>query len=310
MPDCDRREFLAAGLLSILGRAHAADPVRSRSTIGLGFGTYGLQKLSTRDALNLCAEVGYDGIELSLMSGWATEPKRMTERDRRELRQWLSEFGLHVPSLLESLPCLRTVASHRENVEKLKRATQLAHDLGQTDPPIVQSIAGGKTASWEQDRNRLVDEIADWARIGEESGTTVCFKPHASHLVHTPSRALWIMKQIDSPNLRTVYDYSHFFLEGLTLEDSLRQLLPVTSYIQVKDSRGTPARHEYLLPGDGQTDYTELLSILRKAGYSGFVGVEVSSMIHRLAEYRPEQTARVCYQRLAPLFELAGIERP
>ena len=80
-------------------------------------------------------------------------------------------------------------------------------------------------------------------------------------------------------------------------------------YVQVKDSRGTPESHEYLLPGNGSTDYLQLLTILRDAQYSGFVGVEISSMIHRKSDYEPIPTARLCYQRLAPLFEQTGVRR-
>ena len=38
--------------------------------IGFGFGTYGMQSLKTEDAIRVCAEVGYDGIEFALLSGW------------------------------------------------------------------------------------------------------------------------------------------------------------------------------------------------------------------------------------------------
>ena len=78
----------------------------------------------------------------------------------------------------------------------------------------------------------------------------------------------------------------------------------------MKDAAGTPAKPEYLLPGDGKTDYLEYFRLLKELRYSGFVGVEVSAMIQRRPEYKPVPTARLCYERLAPLFARAGVERP
>jgi len=310
MSNINRRYFLAAAASQLaLGTLQASDGT-TRPTIGFGFGTYGMQSLTTGEAIQQCAEIGYDGIELALMKGWPTEPTLLAQRDRAEIRGWLSDFQLTVPSLLESLPCLRTRQLHRENVEKLNRAVELAHDLAPNKPPIVQSIVGGKTARWEQMKGQLVEQLAEWAKVGEASQTVICFKPHAAHIVHEPQQALWLHQQVGSDWLKIVYDYSHFSLEGFALAASLKQLLPITSYVQVKDSRGTPEKHEYLLPGDGRTDYAELLTVLKQARYEGFVNVEVSAIIHRQPGYQAIPTAKLCYQRLAPLFDKVGIQRP
>ncbi|MDV6030052.1 MAG: sugar phosphate isomerase/epimerase [Phycisphaera sp. RhM] len=308
----NRRCFLTAAAIQLtaateLSRANDAD---AAATIGFGFGTYGMKSLKTADAIKACAEIGYDGIEFALISGWPTEPTALGRRDRAEIRGQLRDLNLTVPSLLDSLPCLRSDQQHAANLQRLKRATELAHDLSPETPPVIQSIVAGKTDQWDETKNRLVDQLSDWAEVGRESETVICFKPHAAHAVHTPERALWVHRQINSPWLKVVYDYSHFYLEGLSLAATLKQLLPITAYVQVKDSRGTPAKHEYLLPGDGETDYSELLTVLKDAGYCGFVNVEVSSHVHRKPDYEPIPTARLCYQRLAPLFESLQICRP
>lgn len=298
----DRRSFLACLSVPIVAGNTSADELHAAQKIGLGFGTYGMKSLEVGQALRVCADIGFDGVELCLLSGWSTEPTRLSKAQRSEIRKQLADSGLVVPSLLESLPCLRTEQDHRQNIDKLKRATELAHDLAPSQPPVVQSIVGGKTSRWDQSKQQLVDQLADWAKIGEQSQTTVCFKPHASHAVHTPDRAEWVHRQVDSPRLKVVYDYSHFFLEGLSLRSTLEQLLPIVAYVQVKDSRGTPSKHEYLLPGDGKTNYGELIEILRQSGYQGFVGVEISSHIHRKPGYEPVPTAQLCYKRLSPYF--------
>jgi sugar phosphate isomerase/epimerase len=80
--------------------------------------------------------------------------------------------------------------------------------------------------------------------------------------------------------------------------------------VVVKDSQGTPEKHAYLLPGDGRTDYLAYFRLLLELNYSGFVAVEVSGMIHRKPDYQPVPTAALCYSRLAPLMDRAGVHRP
>lgn len=306
----NRREFLLATPIMVAAGPQFAKTTRREPEIGFGFGTYGMKTLSIPDSIRTAADIGYDGLEFALMKGWPTEPVLLTAQDRRNVQKMISDRGLEVPSLLESLPCLRGPEKHRENLEKLKQAIQLAQEIGNTRIPVVQSIVGGAAGNWDRDRDRAVDELGDWARIAAETRTTVCFKPHASNLVNTPERALWIHQRIGSSWLKTVYDFSHFSLEGLSLKESLEKQLPITSYVQIKDSKGTPGKHEYLLPGDGTTDYLQLLRILRQNNYNGFVNVEISSMIHRRKDYQPVPTARLCYARLEPIFEKAGVRRP
>ncbi len=309
MLEINRRALLATWASSFAVKQLQAAGPAAIPRIGFGFGTYAMKGLPVSEALRTCAEIGYDGVELALLKGWSTEPNLLSKNDRRQIRQQFTELGLELPSLLESLPCLRTDAEHQTNLEKLKRATELAHDLAPQQPPVVQSIVSGKPTQWDQTKQRLVEQLSDWAEIGRASGTVICFKPHAGHAVHTPDRALWVHQQVNSPWLKVVYDYSHFYLQGLSLGESLEQSLPVTAYIQIKDSQGTPEKHDYLLPGDGATDYIELFTKLKQARYQGFVNVEVSSHIHRQKGYDPLSTAKLCYQRIAPIFQDLGIRR-
>ncbi len=305
-----RRGFLSAVVSTAIASPVLAFKDNSASTIGFGFGTYGMQSLSIANAISTCAEIGYDGLEIAVIPGWSTEPTLLSQKDRAEIRKRLTDAQLAVPSILESVHCLRTEATHRENLERLKRAAQLARDVAPENPPVVQSIAGGKPAQWDQRKDELVAQLADWAKIGESNGIVICFKPHAGHMADNPERTLWLHQQVGSDWLKVVYDYAHFYLEGLPLKSSLKALLPITAYVQVKDSRHTAEKHEYLLPGDGKTDYVELLTLLKQSGYRGFVNVEVSSMIHRKPGYQPIPTANLCYRRLAPLFDQVGIKRP
>jgi inosose dehydratase len=109
--------------------------------------------------------------------------------------------------------------------------------------------------------------------------------------------------------LQAAYDYSHYEHRDLTLERTLRTLLPRTRFIHVKDCRLENGRAVFLLPGDGQTDYAAYFRQLRMANWRGCVCVEVSGMLHSRAGYDPLAAARRSYANLAPAFVKADLRR-
>ena len=300
-----RRTFL----LGCLAPAAVAIPAK-RSPIGFAIGTYGMKSMTPSDALRAIARIGYDGVEPCVISGWPTDSAKMSATDRKALRNLVDETSLAVPAILESLPITGAPDKRAINIERLKRATALCNELAPAKPPIVDTIIGGRSSDWEPMKQVIAAELGDWARVGEQNKTTICFKPHAAQTVNSTERALWLLKQVGSRYIRIVYDYSHFFVEGFKLQDSLRELFPYIAFISVKDAVGKPENHQYLLPGDGNTDYLEYFRLLRQLGYSGSVGVEVSAQIQQKPGYKPVPTAQLCYDRLAPVFDRAGIERP
>jgi sugar phosphate isomerase/epimerase len=269
-----------------------------------------MKSLRTAEALRAIAEVGYDAVELSLWQGYPTEPTQLSSGDRIEIRRMLADYGLVLASLEELRPLLGGAEVRARNLEGLKRAITLGQDLSPDRLPFVQTTLGLEAKDWEAAKDRMADELRDWARVAEDSQMTICFKPHAGQAVNTTRRALWLARQVGNPRIRLTYDYSHLHLAGLSLESSLRQLYPYIGFIHVKDSRGTESHPEFLLPGDGNTDYLGYFRLLKKLGYASFIIVEVSVMIQEKPGYQPISAARQCYGRLAPLMSAAGVRRP
>ncbi len=273
------------------------------------FGTYGMKSLPIAEAFRQVAAIGYDGVQLCVIPGWNTDPAVLPARERKQLRALIRDLNLCVPALLESLPLVGTPEKRAYNLERLKRVAELAHAIEPTNPPVLDTVLGLKSADWDKARPRMVDELRDWATVAEESKMTIAVKPHAGHALNNAERTLALLREVDSPHIRIVYDYSHFFVEGFQLEPSLRQLQSKIALVSVKDAKGTPEKHEYLLPGEGTTDYREYFHVLSGIGYRGAIGVEVSSMIHRKPGYEPVPIARLCYERLAPVFTESGLQR-
>jgi len=306
MSRIDRRAFIQGIALAALPASHAAT---SDYSLGFGIGNYGMKTLSTAEAIRLTASTGYDCFEFALMDGWTTEARKVAPAERKEIHKLLREADLTVPSMLEIIPVVADAAGHKMNLERLKRDAQLAHDIYPEGPPVLQTHPGGKTEDWERQKQLVVDHLGDWSKLGASMKTVICIKGHHQNIVDTPQRLAWVMRQVNSPWIRVIYDYSHFEVAGFGLGETLDLLLPFTKVISLKDSNRNPQDYRRLLPGDGQIDYLDYFRRLKAARYPGAVVVEVSGQIHGKPGYDPVAATRHSYNNLAPVFEKAGVKR-
>lgn len=155
-----RREWLAASVAAVL----PAEP-----PIALGFSLYGMKSLPLPDAIEACAAIGYDGVELALMPGYAAEPKRLAAADRKTLRMRLTDAKLKLHGLMENLAEPASDADHAKNLDRLKAAAELGHALSPDTPPPIETILGGKPADWDKVKDRLVERLGDWAKVAADA---------------------------------------------------------------------------------------------------------------------------------------------
>jgi sugar phosphate isomerase/epimerase len=292
-----RRHFLhtALGFATLPHLARAAAP----GGISLGFSLYGMKTLSLSDALKTCAEIGYANVELALNAGYPTEPKVFTAEARKEAAQQLSSLKLDLPCLMVNLSLTADDKAHAQALQTISDAAQVARDLNAAQPPIIETVLGGKPATWEQQKAGMVERLQSWAETAEKVKTTITIKAHVGSAVNSPERLLWLLEQVKSPAIQVAYDYSHFELQGIDMEESMKLLLPRTKFIHVKDSVGEPGKFQFLLPGEGRTDYVKYFTALKQHGYQGPVVVEVSGQIFNKPGYEPIAAAKKCYAVLA-----------
>lgn len=307
-----RRHFLkqavvtGAALTHVANLGFAAEP----EGVSFGFTLYGMRKLPVKEALRVCSEIGYDSVEIVCMPDWPSAPESLSTADRKALREQLGGSSLTLASLMENVSPLADDKTHAANLERLKRACQLGHDLAPDATPIVETVLGGQPAKWEQVRNQMANRLHDWAKVAAAENSVIALKPHVAGALHTPAGAVWLMEQLKSPGLRLAYDYSHFELQKIPLQESLAAMLPQTVFVHAKDTSGTADKFQFLLPGDGRTNYIDYFQFLKSAGYNGPIVVEVSGQLHSKPEFDPIQAARRSYANLAPLLKRAGLRQP
>ncbi len=299
-----RRHFLhtALGFAALPQLTRAAAP----GGISLGFSLYGMKTLPLSEALKTCAEIGYANVEFALNAGYPTEPKVFTTEARKEAARQLSTLKLDLPCLMVNLSLTADDKAHASSLQTIRDAAQVARDLNAERPAILETVCGGKPATWEQQKAGMAERLQSWAETAEKEKTTITIKAHVGSAVNSPERLLWLLEQVNSPAIQVAYDYSHFELQGIDMEHSMKLLLPRTKFIHVKDSTGEPGKFQFLLPGEGRTDYVKYFTALKKHGYAGPVVVEVSGQIFNKPGYEPVAAAQRSYAALSGALAKAG----
>ena len=294
-PTIPRRDLLrltvATALSSMCRVPHCgADETAPRPLIG--FSLYGMKSLPITDALRVCAEIGYECVELAAMADWPCTPEKLSAEQRREIKQQLADRGLKLAAIMENLPLAVDGEAHRNNLDRLKRAMELARDLAPDQTPLLESILGGVPDKWPMLKDKFLERLRDWAKVAVDNEAIIAIKAHVAGALHLPHDIVEVAQAIDSKGLQLTFDFSHFQLRDLVLADAWQAMAARTRFVHVKDGRGKPGAFQFLLPGEGTIDYAALFRLFKASRYVGPVVVEVSAQISSKPGYDPIAAAK------------------
>lgn len=312
-----RRDVLETTLTGMLAAAVTA-PVcamtgsqdKVADGLVLGFSTYGMKTLKTEAAIRHIAAIGYDSVEITVWPDWDAAPANMSAARRAEVSRQIKDSGLRLTSLMEHVTPSADSRQQSDNRTRLKSVFELAQDLKNAGPPLVQTVLGG--GKWEQKRQLLRDRVGAWTELAAEYNTVLAIKPHRGGVMSRPDEAVWLIEQLGEPdNLKIVYDYSHYAFRDMSLMETVRTALPFLGHVAVKDPVRERDRVVFKLPGEaGTVPYPALLKQLFDGGYRGDISCEVSGMVWKKPGYEPLAAAKKCYKTLAEAFVRAGVPRP
>ncbi len=259
--------------------------------IRFGYGTNGLTDLRLDDALALLADLGYDGVGLTLdhmhLDPLAPE---LTARTRQVGRR-LSQLGLdvtietgaryvldprrkHGPSLLDPDP-----AGRATRAELLVTAVRVAAELGAHAVHCFSGITPDGTSpdtAWQ----RLTESLAPVIDAAATAGVPLAVEPEPGHLLSTLADFHHLRRILGDPSpLGLTLDIGHCqCLEPSSPADCVREAAPWLRHVQIEDMRR--GVHEHLPFGDGEIDFPPVLDALAATGYRGLTVVELPRHSH------------------------------
>ncbi|WP_432090237.1 sugar phosphate isomerase/epimerase family protein [Streptomyces sp. NRRL F-5630] len=269
------------------------------STPRFGYGTNGLTDLRLPDALRLLADLGYDGVGLTLdhmhLDPLAEDLPARTARVGALLaeldlsvtvetgaRYVLDPRAKHGPSLLDPDPDRRALRTGL-----LLTAVRVAADLG---AHAVHCFSGvlpegqDEGAAWD----RLLGALAPVLDAAGAAGVPLAIEPEPGHLVGDLAGFHRLRGLLGDPApLGLTLDIGHCqCLEPKSPADCVTEAAPWLRHVQIEDMRR--GVHEHLPFGDGEIDFPPVLAALEATGYQGLTVVELPRHSHA----GPHQAAR------------------
>lgn len=223
------------------------------------------------DQINVCRANGVSHFELRGVYG-----KNVMDFDdalRREIKTKLADNGLGVISIGSPIGKVAIDKPWAEHFDRFKRAVEIAEYF---ESPFIRLFsyypAGGEgQGPIDPHREEIIRRFRDKVEY---------LKDHPVVLVHENEKGIYgdvgrrcqdLMQSVDSPKLRTAFDFANFVQCGEDPLDNWKLLKPYTVHIHIKDAR----TDGHVVPaGEGAGNIGPILEDAYKSGYRGFVSME------------------------------------
>ena len=156
--------------------------------------------------------------------------------------------------------------------ERLKTIGAAAHQLGTRNIRLFSFYPEGDVD--DAAIQLSMDRLGALAEIAGENDLQLLLENEKGVVGDIPERCLQLMRAIDSPQLRFIWDPANFVQCGAVdqVDRWWDELHPYIGYIHIKDAR--LADHSVTVAGEGDGQLLELLTRLRDSGYDGVLSLE------------------------------------
>jgi D-psicose/D-tagatose/L-ribulose 3-epimerase len=196
----------------------------------------------------------------------------------KTIRKELDSLGLPCGSAVtvatpEANPISPEPAVRKAAVDRLKWAIEMtailggATLLGPYHSPLAVFSGSGPT---EDEKERAADVLRQAAEIAAQSAVRLAIEylnRFECYFLTTAADALALVKRVNHPNFKTMYDTFHANIEEKDVSKVIASLAGNFIHVHISEcDRGTP--------GTGQVHWDETFRGLRKANYDGWLVIE------------------------------------
>jgi sugar phosphate isomerase/epimerase len=257
-------------------------------TLRFGYGTNGFANHRLGDALTIIADLGYQGVALTLDHHHLDPYAPGLARRVDEVAGQLSRLGLavvvetgarylldprrkHAPTLLDGDSDIR--------LDFLRRAVRIGADLG---AEAVSLWSGVKPSTVDESTAwvRLVKGCTELVAAADAAGMPLGFEPEPGMLVGTIADWQRLRAALDAPErFGLTLDIGHCrCVEPIAADACVTEVAEHLVNVQIDDMRR--GVHEHLEFGTGEVDFPPVLRALTDGGYRGLVAVELPRHSH------------------------------
>ena len=244
----------------------------------LGLFTCGYQRYPLEKAFADAKRFGYDYIEL-----WGGYPHAFVGdlklKTTAHIRELIDKYGIPVECFTpehNGYPYNYMMGDEiqwERSMMYLEDAIDITAEIGAKKMLISAGHAGYEAKDMDI-MKRLMKSLRRLTEYAEQKGVTIVLEAlnslydHKGYYLDSSYVGFEIMKAVDCPNIKLLYDCYHMQLMEGNLVNSIRDNI---DYIGHFHSAGVPGRHELHL---GETNYPFVIKAADDAGYDRYFGFE------------------------------------
>lgn len=258
-------------------------------SLRLAYGTNGFADHRLPDALAVLADLGYDGVALTLdhqhLDPFAPDLARRTAAVSRLLERY--GLGVAVETGARYVldprrkhePTLVSAEGRDRRVGLLLRAVDVARDLGCDVVSLWSGVLPPGTTEAEG-WDRLLTGLQQALPHAERAGVVLAVEPEPGMFVERLRDVVQLRRLMGDPaTLGVTLDIGHLRCnEDAPPPVCVLQAGDLLAHVQIDDMRR--GVHEHLELGDGEVEFPPVLAALEDIGYTGLVAVELPRHSH------------------------------
>lgn len=222
-------------------------------------------------AIGTAAELGFDGIEVSLRS--------VDEVDAGRLEDELARTGLQLSAVGSGRMFLEdglSLTASDETVRRraLERLLDLTTFAARFSALVIVGLARGarpEAGDGSREMRLIAEGIGECADHADALGIGVVVEAinrYETRFLNTATETLELLEAVGRPNVALLLDVFHMNIEEVAIADAVRAAGSRLGYLHIVDSNRRA-------PGLGHVEYGSILSALRAVDYRGWVSAEI-----------------------------------
>jgi hydroxypyruvate isomerase len=261
-----RRDALgaAAALTGLAGAPASAKAIAGLDGYAINLDTW-CKQVPFEQRFALARRLGFKTIEF-----WTVDRGNGTKAS--DIRKLVDDNGLEVTQFAPAWPNFADPAKLPDLLKITEQAIADAKVLGCAKFTVTgHSLVEGMTR--EAQLAGYTAGLMRMAPLLESAGITGLVEPfnrvnHLNHLLNGSQPALPMVRSVNSPRVKLLWDFYHMQLEDGDLIEKFTAGADQVAHVQIGD---VPGRHQ---PGTGEVNHANLLRAVRAAGYRDKIGLE------------------------------------
>lgn len=236
--------------------------------------------LPVEERIARIAEAGIEVVEFWLPEGtWTGQDIQLQAKDAASLKRACQETGITINDFSFSAwdgtiggsPV--RAEDHAGYFRQIEKNIAFAKSLGCRMGIVLSGMSDPKL-SGSQMRDNLTAALAQATKTAQADGITLILEPlnslvdHAGYYLDRTETTIAIIREINSPNLKMLYDIYHMQIMEGNLIATIENNIDIIGHFH---AAGVPGRGEIF---DNEIDYPEILKRLAALDYQGCFGLE------------------------------------